>query len=128
MRAVWVGSLTLSAAGFLKAVWGFAAIILIAAPLFAATDFVGDRLKLEWRSWLTQNILSAYYANRSFYKLHGCGEALDNPDQVEFLPPCEGQAMLYCSAQPAPRTPTCLSKTLLLYSVLNFSVDLYLLS
>ena len=62
--------------------WGFAAIILIAAPLFAATDFVGDRLKLEWRSWLTQNILSAYYANRSFYKLHGSGEILDNPDQA----------------------------------------------
>ena len=73
------------AAGFLKAVWGFAAIILVAAPLFAATDFVGDRLKLEWRSWLTQNILSAYHANRSFYKLHGCGETLDNPDQACLL-------------------------------------------
>ena len=80
-----------TAAGFYNAVWGFAVIILVAAPLFAATDFVGDRLRLEWRSWLTKNILSAYYANRSFYKLHSCDESLDNPDQASavqrILPP-----------------------------------------
>lgn len=75
--------LTLVTAGFYKAVWGFAVIILVAAPLFAATDFIGDRLKLEWRRWLTKKILSAYYANRSFYKIHGRDDStLDNPDQV----------------------------------------------
>lgn len=74
---------TLVPAGFQKAVWGFGAIILVAAPLFAVTDFIGDRLKLEWRRWLTKSILSAYYANRSFYKIHGCDEtSLDNPDQA----------------------------------------------
>jgi hypothetical protein len=37
------------AGGFYGAIWKYAFIILIAAPLFAATDFVELRLVLEWR-------------------------------------------------------------------------------
>lgn len=78
-------ALLTSAGGFHKAVWSFAGIIAVAAPLFAATDFVGDRLKLEWRAWLTKTVLSAYYANRSYYKLHQLENSLDNPDQARSL-------------------------------------------
>jgi putative ATP-binding cassette transporter len=68
--------------GFYKALWGFASLIMVAAPLFAVTDFVEDRLKVEWRGWLTKKMLNSYYSNRSFYKLHQCNSSLDNPDQV----------------------------------------------
>ena len=65
--------------------WGFAGIILIAAPLFTVSDFVEDRLVLEWRSWLTRELLTGYYANRSFFKLHQYTGTLDNPDQVPYI-------------------------------------------
>ena len=55
---------------------------MLAAPLFAANDFVEDRLTLEWRNWLCKELLRGYYANRSFYKLHQLEGNLDNPDQV----------------------------------------------
>ena len=41
--------LLMHAGGFYGAIWKYAFIILIAAPLFAATDFVELRLVLEWR-------------------------------------------------------------------------------
>ena len=40
------------AGGFYGAIWKYAFIILIAAPLFAATDFVELRLVLEWRRYI----------------------------------------------------------------------------
>ena len=70
------------AVGFYKALWGFGSLIMVAAPLFAATDFVEDRLKVEWRAWLTKSLLASYYTNRSFYRLHQYDATLDNPDQV----------------------------------------------
>ena len=57
-------------------------MIVIAAPTFAATDFVQDRLKVEWRNWLTTEMLNAYYAKRSYYHIHQKSDDLDNPDQV----------------------------------------------
>ena len=44
--------LPVSAGGFYGAIWKYAFIILIAAPLFAATDFVELRLVLEWRRYI----------------------------------------------------------------------------
>ena len=70
------------AVAFRKSLWAFGTIIMLAAPLFALTDFVEDRLKLEWRNWLTKELLSGYYANRAFYKLHQYDSSLDNPDQA----------------------------------------------
>lgn len=70
------------AVNFQKAVWGFGGIILLAAPLFALTDFVEDRMKVEWRQWLTTKLLDGYYSNRSYYRLHQHELSVDNPDQV----------------------------------------------
>lgn len=68
--------------GFYGAIWKYALVILVAAPLFAATDFVEMRLVLEWRRWLTSTLMSGYFANRTFFKLHHQLGLLDNPDQV----------------------------------------------
>ncbi|KAK9916830.1 hypothetical protein WJX75_007512 [Coccomyxa subellipsoidea] len=67
--------------GFYGAIWKYALVILVAAPLFAATDFVEMRLVLEWRRWLTSTLMSGYFANRTFFKLHHQLGLLDNPDQ-----------------------------------------------
>ncbi|EIE26584.1 ATP-binding cassette transporter [Coccomyxa subellipsoidea C-169] len=67
--------------GFYGAIWKYALVILVAAPLFAATDFVEMRLVLEWRRWLTGTLMSGYFANRTFFKLHHQLGLLDNPDQ-----------------------------------------------
>ena len=69
--------------GFQKSILGFLLVIVVAAPLFAATDFVESRLTLEWRRWLSRELMKGYYSNRAFFKLHQLPSAeLDNPDQV----------------------------------------------
>ena len=78
------------AGGFYLAIWKYAGIILLAAPLFAASDFVEQRLVLEWRRWLTTHIMAGYFANRAFYNLHHQLGLLDNPDQVLLRALCLG--------------------------------------
>lgn len=39
-----------------------------------------SRLALEWREWMTSNLLGQYFADRSFYQLQA-GALVDNPDQ-----------------------------------------------
>ncbi|KAK9809945.1 hypothetical protein WJX72_002230 [[Myrmecia] bisecta] len=67
--------------GFYKAVWEFVMIICIAAPLFALNDWVEARLVMEWRRWLTRQLLIGYFSNRAFFKLHQQLDTVDNPDQ-----------------------------------------------
>ncbi|GJP42151.1 hypothetical protein CLOM_g1748 [Closterium sp. NIES-68] len=65
---------------FYLAVWKFIIIILFAAPFFALFDYVQELLSLEWRLWLTNLLLSRYFANHAFLDLKMAGK-LDNPDQ-----------------------------------------------
>lgn len=56
----------------------------MAAPLFAATDFIEGRIKLEWRRWLCREFMNSYYSNRAFFRLHQQTDVeIDNPDQVQ---------------------------------------------
>lgn len=75
------------AEGFYDAIWRYALVILVAAPLFSASDFVEMRLVLEWRRWLTNMLMAGYFANRTFFKLHHQLGLLDNPDQVKVIDP-----------------------------------------
>ena len=46
------------------------------------------RLKLEWRRFLTQQLLHAYFSHRAFFNLKLLAAGIDNPDQarrVSFL-------------------------------------------
>ncbi len=44
-----------------------------------------SKLSLEWRQWMTENMLQDYFSNRSFYMLMsapaGTEGSVDNPDQ-----------------------------------------------
>ena len=84
------------APGFKKAVLRYAGIIAVAAPLFALSDWVEDRLKLAWRAWLASRLMGDYFGNAAFYRLHlvtaadcaagddpaaAVAATVDNPDQ-----------------------------------------------
>jgi ABC-type uncharacterized transport system fused permease/ATPase subunit len=51
--------------------------------------FAQARLKLEWRRFLTQQMLQAYFSRRAFFKLKLQAASIDNPDQVG-RPFCSG--------------------------------------
>ena len=67
--------------GFYRATNQFLLIIVVAAPLFALTSFIEEKLKLAWRKDLTSSILAKYYTCNSFYHLRQGGPEVDNPDQ-----------------------------------------------
>ena len=56
-------------------------IIALAVPLFAGTEYVEARVTLEWRNWLSAELLRGYYSQRAFYRI-GQQKSIDNPDQV----------------------------------------------
>ena len=53
----------------------------MAVPLFAGTEYVEARVTLEWRNWLSAELLQGYYADRAFYRI-GQQKSIDNPDQA----------------------------------------------
>jgi hypothetical protein len=61
----------LAAASFHAAVWDFLLIIVVAAPLFALTDFVDSCLTVAWRKWLTQHMIRQTAAGGGW--ADGCG-------------------------------------------------------
>ncbi|GAQ79029.1 ATP-binding cassette transporter [Klebsormidium nitens] len=65
---------------FWKAVSRFLGILVVATPLFAVYDYVQDLLALEWREWMTNLLVSNYFARRAFFDLK-LENTLDNPDQ-----------------------------------------------
>lgn len=67
-------------AGFELAVWKFIGIIIVATPLIALYHYMQNLLGVEWRVWLTDFLLSDYFANRAYFALKMEGK-LDNPDQ-----------------------------------------------
>ncbi|EFN57216.1 hypothetical protein CHLNCDRAFT_143667 [Chlorella variabilis] len=69
-------------AGFHAAVWDFVLIIVVAAPLFALTDYVDSCLTVAWRKWLTQHMIRAYFAGHAYFRLRIDPQAIDNPDQA----------------------------------------------
>ena len=96
------------AEGFHAAIFRFALVILVAAPLFALAEFVEQRLVLEWRRYLTRQLLKGYYSNQAFFRLHQQLGLLDNPDQARRLLcpggpqavgllPCTPRACLVCA-------------------------------
>ncbi len=44
------------------------------------THVLQSKLSLEWREWMTEQLLSQYLADRSFYQLQA-EQLVDNPDQ-----------------------------------------------
>lgn len=52
---------------------------------------------LEWRRFLTRQLLEGYYSNQAFFRLHQQLGLLDNPDQARRLLCPGGPKLLACS-------------------------------
>eukprot|EP00210_Caulerpa_lentillifera_P005222 g4989.t1 len=66
---------------FYQAIWSFVAIICIAAPLFAFSSYIENRLTISWRVFLFRHFLRSYFDNKTFFLLNGFSAEVDNPDQ-----------------------------------------------
>ncbi|KDD74360.1 hypothetical protein H632_c1372p1, partial [Helicosporidium sp. ATCC 50920] len=67
---------------FYAGVRAFGLVILLAAPLFAATDWVDSLIIVHWRQWLGAELVRAYFADRAFYRLKLLhAREVDNPDE-----------------------------------------------
>ncbi len=58
----------------------FAATLVVYAPLYAGYVYVRDRLALDWRQWLTDNLIDRYFQHRAFYHINHDAN-IDNPDR-----------------------------------------------
>ncbi len=65
---------------FWQAVLTFLGILVIYVPLFAGYGYLGNKLGIVWRRWMTSYFLDKYLENRGFYYLNSNKE-IDNPDQ-----------------------------------------------
>jgi vitamin B12/bleomycin/antimicrobial peptide transport system ATP-binding/permease protein len=68
-------------ARFWQTIMIFVATLALYAPLYAGYVYLRDRLGLNWRRWLTDDLLDRYFENRAFYYLNQAEADIDNPDQ-----------------------------------------------
>ncbi len=65
---------------FWDAIRRFTIILVAAVPIYALYYYVRDTLGVNWRRWLTHQLLERYFSQRAYYHLNAKA-ALDNPDQ-----------------------------------------------
>lgn len=65
---------------FWSSILTFVTLLVVAVPTYSFYYFVRYRLGLEWRRWMTNQLLNRYFADRGFYDLLAKPE-IDNPDQ-----------------------------------------------
>ena len=56
-------------------------IIIVTIPIVSLKKYIESRLALDWRKWLTERLLTKYFAHRKFYYLNTFFK-LDNPDRT----------------------------------------------
>jgi vitamin B12/bleomycin/antimicrobial peptide transport system ATP-binding/permease protein len=66
---------------FWQTIWVFTGTLVVYAPLYAGYVYLRDRLGVEWRQWLTSDLIDRYFSNRAFYNLNYVEANIDNPDQ-----------------------------------------------
>jgi vitamin B12/bleomycin/antimicrobial peptide transport system ATP-binding/permease protein len=66
---------------FWQTIWIFAGTLVVYAPLYAGYTYLRDRLGLNWRKWLTEDLIDRYFQHRSFYNLTDPDSTIDNPDR-----------------------------------------------
>ena len=81
--------------------------LVLGIPVFVMRDYYQSKLALDWRQWMTNNLMDQYFKDRKFYTLQASAQ-LDNPDQR-------------ITSDVAQFTGTTLSLTM---TLLNSSVDL----
>ncbi|MEO0987280.1 MAG: ATP-binding cassette domain-containing protein [Cyanobacteria bacterium J06639_14] len=65
---------------FVQALVIFLVVLVVGVPFASLAGYIGSKLGLYWRDWLTRRYLDRYLDNAQFYQLRLQG-TLDNPDQ-----------------------------------------------
>jgi vitamin B12/bleomycin/antimicrobial peptide transport system ATP-binding/permease protein len=68
-------------ARFWQTILVFTGTLVVYAPLYAGYVYLRDRLGVEWRQWLTNDLIDRYFRDRAFYNLNYAEANIDNPDQ-----------------------------------------------
>lgn len=55
-------------------------VFVVGTPIVVFYSWVGDKLGLHWRTWLTEHITAKYLDNKNYYRLNNDNE-IDNPDE-----------------------------------------------
>jgi putative ATP-binding cassette transporter len=65
---------------FYKTIWLFLLVTAVTTPIAVFYEFFKAKLSLDWRDWITQNLIDRYMSNRNYYRING-DERVDNPDE-----------------------------------------------
>ena len=65
---------------FWRAILWYSALLVAAVPINAYYYYVRDTLGIEWRRWVTDQMLAGYFNDRAYYRLLS-NHDIDNPDQ-----------------------------------------------
>lgn len=65
---------------YFRLLWIYGGVFVVGTPIVVFYSYVQSKLGLQWRKWLTENLLGKYLKNRNFYKLNH-SSTIDNPDE-----------------------------------------------
>ncbi|HET7672657.1 MAG TPA: ABC transporter ATP-binding protein/permease [Burkholderiales bacterium] len=68
-------------AEFFSQLWRFTYLALIWIVVMVYRLYLQQMLYIEWRSWLNENFLERWLADRAYYRLQLADRGVDNPDQ-----------------------------------------------
>lgn len=80
-RDFWTALQHKDVASFWRLIRLFTFVLLCALPTLVWCDYAQQRLALKWRRWLTEKVVTDYFAQRNYYHLDQNEEKIDNPDQ-----------------------------------------------
>lgn len=80
-RDFWTALQHKDADTFWRMVKLFVALLFCALPSLVWCDYAQQRLSLKWRRWLTEKVVTDYFAQRNYYHLDQDHGKIDNPDQ-----------------------------------------------
>lgn len=55
-------------------------VFVVGTPIVVFYSWMGDKLGLHWRSWLTEHLLGKYLTDRAYYRIAN-DKNIDNPDE-----------------------------------------------
>lgn len=60
---------------------GFASILAVYVVFTVYALYLQQSLQIRWRTWMTRDLLAAWFSGRAYYRMSLAGGLADNPDQ-----------------------------------------------
>jgi len=65
---------------FYQTIMLFVLVTAVATPISVFSEYFKNKLSLDWRDWLTQDLIDRYLSKRNYYRINGDAR-VDNPDE-----------------------------------------------